>query len=183
MEKKLILSVLVVLCGVGVILLFFYQNYISGEHIARIIEKGDIGQIMIEKWQVIDSELILTSSNEYDSNDNELVNDISQLKLKNIRTRPLYNTHKSNERYNIQFLKDGNICGTIEIHGDGFFMFDWNYRDKESVHYRCMMENSSEFLEKLKKIYLSINDQIPKIAQSYPTSSKTSSKATPFFIA
>ena len=38
MEKKLILSVLVVLCGVGVILLFFYQNYISGEHIARIIE-------------------------------------------------------------------------------------------------------------------------------------------------
>ena len=96
MEKKLILSVLVVLCGVGIILLFFYQNYISGEHIARIIEKGDIGQIMIEKWQVIDSELILTSSNEYDSNDNELVNDISQLKLKNIRTRPLYNTHKSN---------------------------------------------------------------------------------------
>ena len=62
-------------------------------------------------------------------------------------------------------------------------MFDWNYCDKESVHYRCMMENSSEFLEKLKKIYLSINEQIPKIAQSYPTSSKTSSKVTPFFIA
>ena len=60
MEKKLILSVLVVLCGVGVILLFFYQNYISGEHIARIIEKGDIGQIMIEKWQVIDC-LLYTS--------------------------------------------------------------------------------------------------------------------------
>ena len=55
---------------------------------------------------------------------------------------------ESNERCIIQFLKDGHVCGTIEIHGDGFFMFDWNYRDKESVHYRCMIENGSEFLEK-----------------------------------
>ena len=55
---------------------------------------------------------------------------------------------ESNERCIIQFLKDGNVYGTIEIHGDGFFMFDWNYRDKESVHYRCMIENGSEFLEK-----------------------------------
>lgn len=102
----------------------------------------------VEKWQVVDSELVLTDSNEYAYNGNELVHDISQLKLKNIHTKPVYNMQESNERCIIQFLKDGNVCGTIEIHGDGFFMFDWNYRDKESVHYRCMIENGSEFLEK-----------------------------------
>ena len=94
------------------------------------------------------SELVLIDSNEYAYNGNELVHDISQLKLKNIHTKPVYNMQESNERCVIQFLKDGNVCGTIEIHGDGFFMFDWNYRDKESVHYRCMIENGSEFLEK-----------------------------------
>lgn len=145
---KRMLSVLIVLCGAIVVVLLFAQNHISGKRIADIIEEGDIDRILVEKWQVVDSELVLTDSNEYAYNGNELVHDISQLKLKNIHTKPVYNTQKSKERLIIQFQKEGNICGTIEIHGDGFFMFDWNYRDKESVHYRCMMENGVGFLEK-----------------------------------
>lgn len=146
--KKRVLSLLIVLCGVIVAVLIFTQNHISGKRIAGMIEEGDIEQILVEKWQVVDGELMLTDSNEYDYNNNELVYDISQLKLKNIHTKPVYNTQESNERCVIQFLKSGNVCGIIEIHGDGFVMFDWNYRDKESVHYRCMMENGSGFLEK-----------------------------------
>lgn len=146
--KKRVLSVLIVLCGVIAVVLFFTKNHISGERIAGIIEEGDIERILVEKWQVVDSELVLTDSNEYAYNGNDLVRDISRLKLKNIHTKPVYNTQESNERLIIQFQKDGNICGTIEIHGDGFFVFDWNYRDKESVHYRCMIENRVGFLEK-----------------------------------
>lgn len=146
--KKHMLSLLIVLCGVIAVVLLFAQNHISGKRIAGIIEEGDIERILVEKWQVVDSKLVLTDSNEYAYNGNELVHDISQLELKNIHTKPVYNMQESNERCIIQFLKDGNVCGTIEIHGDGFFMFDWNYRDKESVHYRCMIENGSEFLEK-----------------------------------
>ena len=129
-------------------IIFHPKSYIGRTYCRHIIEEGDIDRISVEKWQVVDSKLVLTDSNEYAYNGNELVHDISQLKLKNIHTKPVYNMQESNERCIIQFLKDGNVCGTIEIHGDGFFMFDWNYRDKESVHYRCMIENGSEFLEK-----------------------------------
>lgn len=146
--KKHMLSLLIVLCGAIVVVLLFAQNHISGKRIADIIEEGDIDRISVEKWQVVDSKLVLTDSNEYAYNGNEFVHDISQLKLKNILQSRYTIWQESNERCIIQFLKDGNVCGTIEIHGDGFFMFDWNYRDKESVHYRCMIENGSEFLEK-----------------------------------
>lgn len=78
--KKHMLSVLIALCGVIAVVLFFTQNHISGERIAGIIEEGDIERISVEKWQVVDSELVLTDSNEYAYNGNELVHDISQLK-------------------------------------------------------------------------------------------------------
>lgn len=82
--KKHMLSLLIVLCGAIAAILFFTQNHISGERIADIIEEGDIDRISVEKWQVVDSKLVLTDSNEYAYNGNELVHDISQLKLKNI---------------------------------------------------------------------------------------------------
>ena len=88
--KKRMLSVLIVLCGAIVVVLLFAQNHISGKRIADIIEEGDIDRISVEKWQVVDSELVLTDSNEYAYNGNELVHDISQLKLKNIHTKPVY---------------------------------------------------------------------------------------------
>ena len=86
--KKRMLSVLIVLCGAIVVVLLFAQNHISGKRIADIIEEGDIDRISVEKWQVVDSELVLTGSNEYAYNGDELVLDISQLKLKNIRFLP-----------------------------------------------------------------------------------------------
>mgnify|MGYP000916550597 CR=1 FL=1 len=45
--------------------MLFAQNHISGKRIADIIEEGDIDRISVEKWQVVDSELVLTDSNEY----------------------------------------------------------------------------------------------------------------------
>ena len=86
--KKHMLSLLIVLCGAIVVVLLFAQNHISGKRIADIIEEGDIDRISVEKWQVVDSKLVLTDSNEYAYNGNELVHDISQLKLKNIRFLP-----------------------------------------------------------------------------------------------
>ena len=80
--KKHMLSLLIVLCGVIAVVLLFAQNHISGKRIAGIIEEGDIERILVEKWQVVDSELVLTDSNEYAYNGNELVHDISQFKLK-----------------------------------------------------------------------------------------------------
>lgn len=96
--KKHMLSLLIVLCGAIVVVLLFAQNHISGKRIADIIEEGDIDRISVEKWQVVDSKLVLTDSNEYAYNGNELVHDISQLKLKNIHTKPVYNMQESNER-------------------------------------------------------------------------------------
>lgn len=71
--KKRTLSVLIVLCSAIVVVLLFAQNHISGKRIADIIEEGDIDQISVEKWQVVDSELVLTDSNEYAYNGDELV--------------------------------------------------------------------------------------------------------------
>ena len=115
--KKRMLSVLIVLCSAIVVVLLFAQNHISGKRIADIIEEGDIDWISVEKWQVVDSELVLTGSNEYAYNGDELVHDISQLKLKNIHTKPVYNMQESNERCIIQFLKDVLIF-SFEIYSD-----------------------------------------------------------------
>ena len=105
--KKRMLSVLIVLCGAIVVVLLFAQNHISGKRIADIIEEGDIDRISVEKWQVVDSELVLTGSNEYAYNGDELVHDISQLKCTGC-SRCL---HASASVVIQQTSDSGSVCG------------------------------------------------------------------------